>query len=301
MLAGLPLRAGLRLADQLARVLPAPIAYGLADLVGSAWCRFAPTRRALVTENLRRVAEATGRPTDPRSLRGLVRRAFIGHARYYLELLRAPHYPEDRIDHYVSVADWERWEPILRGGAVVAVAHFGNFEPYGTFVTAHGLRGTAPVEEIRPRELFDFLLARRGARRATIIPLSKARRPMIEALRRHELVGLVADRDLAGDGIAVSFFGRATTMPSGPAALSVLTGVPLIVAACLRVGPDRFRAWAWLPEVVRTGDRHEDVAALTRAMAARFEEAIALAPDQWWGSFQPIWLDQRPASGRAGQ
>lgn len=299
MLAGLPLRAGLRLADLLARVLPAQIAYGLADLAGRAWYRFAPSRRALVTENLRRVVEAGGRPADARHLRSLVRRGFIGHARYYLEVLRAPHYPPTRIDEFVSVDDWEHWEPILRDGAVIAVAHFGNFEPYGTFVTSHGMRGTAPVEEIRPRELFEFLLARRGGGRATLVPLSKARRPMIEALRRHELVGLVADRDLAGDGVEVTFFGHATTMPSGPAALSMLTGVPLIVAACLRVGPDRFRARAWPLDVAPTGNRHEDEASLTRAMAARFEEAIALAPEQWWGSFQPIWLDQRPAGRKA--
>ena len=29
-------------------------------------------------------------------------------------------------------------------------------------------------------------------------------------------------------------------------------------------------------------------------MARRFEEAIDIAPEQWWGSCQPIWLDQRP-------
>jgi hypothetical protein len=28
-------------------------------------------------------------------------------------------------------------------------------------------------------------------------------------------------------------------------------------------------------------------------MARRFEEVIDLAPEQWWGAFQPIWLDQR--------
>ncbi|MGZ6256825.1 MAG: lysophospholipid acyltransferase family protein, partial [Candidatus Limnocylindria bacterium] len=172
----------------------------------------------------------------------------------------------------------------------------GNFEPYGTFVMTHGLRAMAPVEEIRPKALFEFLLSRRGAGRARLIPLSKARRPMIEALRRHEVVGLVADRDLAGDGIPVTFFGHPTTMPAGPAALSLLTGVRLLAGACYRVGPDRFNARAWPIEVALSGDRHADIAALTGAMAARFEEAIALAPEQWWGSFQPIWLDQRPVS-----
>ncbi|HLY36177.1 MAG TPA: hypothetical protein VKU35_05660 [Candidatus Limnocylindria bacterium] len=299
MLAGLPLRAGLHLADLLVRLLPAPMAYGVADLAGRAWYRLAPTRRELVTENLRRVVTASGGPSDPRSLHRLVRRAFLEHARYYLELLRAAHYPPARIDEFVSVDDWERLEPALRRGAVIAAPHMGNFEPYGTFVMQHGLHAMAPVEEIEPKELFEFLLSRRGGGRANLVPLSKARRPMIEALRRGEIVGLIADRDLAGDGIPVTFFGHPTTMPSGPAALAVLTGVPLLAAACLRIGPDRFRARAWTIDVERTGDRRADVATLTQEMAASFEKAIAVAPEQWWGSFQPIWLDQRDGSGAA--
>ena len=299
MLAGLPLRAGLRLADLLLGHLPAPLAYGIADLGGEAWYRLAPVRRELVTENMRRVVTATGGRADPRSLRLLVRRAFVEHARYYLELLRAPHYPPARIDEHVSVDDWERLEPVLRGGAVIAVPHMGNFEPYGTFVMARGLKAMAPVEEIEPKELFEFLLSRRGGGRANLIPLSKARRPMIEALRRGEIVGLIADRDLAGDGIPVTLFGRPTTMPSGPAAMAILTGRPLFVASCLRVGPDRFRASGEVMEAERSGDRQADVAALTQKMATRFEQAIGATPQQWWGSFQPIWLDQRDGSGAA--
>ena len=116
---------------------------------------------------------------------------------------------------------------------------------------------------------------------------------MLAALRRGEIVALVADRDLAGDGIPVTFFGRPTTMPQGPAMLAVLTGAPLVVGVCRRLGPDRFTAHGWMVDVPRSGDRHADIAALTTAMAARVEEVIAQAPEQWWGAFQPIWLDQR--------
>ncbi len=53
--------------------------------------------------------------------------------------------------------------PVLRGGAVIALPHLGNFEPYGHFIVAHGLRAVAPVEETDPPELFDFLRARRAS------------------------------------------------------------------------------------------------------------------------------------------
>jgi phosphatidylinositol dimannoside acyltransferase len=290
------LRLGLRIADLLAGRLPASIAYALADLAGEMWYRAAPGRRALVSENLRRVSAATGRPTTGPAFRTLVRRAFIEHARYYLELLRGPHYPLDRIDETVSTLEWDRWDPVVRGGVVIVTAHLGNFEPYGTFLAHRGLKALAPVERIEPPELFEFLLARRGGGRGvTLVPLDAARRPMIDALKRHEIVALIADRDLTGHGVPVRFFGQPTTMPAGPAQLALMGNVPMMAAACLRTGHDTFEARAWLVDVARTGDRRADVAALTQALTHRLEEAIASAPEQWWGSFQPIWLDQRPA------
>jgi KDO2-lipid IV(A) lauroyltransferase len=297
MLRRLALRWGLALADRVVAALPEAVAYAIADGCGTAWYRFAPARRALVTENLRRVCAAIGRPTRGPAFRRLVRAAFISHARYYLELVRIRHLPTERVVAALEVVDWEqRWERALRGGLVIAAPHMGNFEPYGAFVAQHGIRATAPVEEIDPPELFTFLHARRGAGQVTVIPLARARRPMVEALRRGEVVALIADRDLGGDGIGVTLFGHPTTLPAGPASLAVMTDRPLAVAACLRTAPGRFRARGWSVDVPRTGDRRADIAALTSEIARRFEEAIAEAPEQWWGAFQPIWTDQRRAS-----
>jgi KDO2-lipid IV(A) lauroyltransferase len=182
----------------------------------------------------------------------------------------------------------------MRGGAVVAVPHLGNFEPVGHFVAANGLSGVAPVEEAGAPELFEFMRARRASGQGMeVVPLSRAFRPMLAALRRNQIVALVADRDLGGDGIPVSMFGHVTTLPAGPATLAIRTGKPLIMARVLRIGPERFAVRAVAVEAERSGRAAADVAALTVALAARFEEAIAEAPEQWWAAFQPFWSDQR--------
>ncbi len=290
------LRVGLAMADVVARALPGRLAYALADLGGRAWYRAAVERRALVTDSLRRVAAATGRATDERALRRLAERAFAAYARYYIELLRAPHYDPARMDEHVSVEEWDRFGPIMRSGAVVALPHLGNFEPFGFFVEAHRVTGVAPIEETEPPELYDFIRSRRAAGRGMrVVPLSKARRPMIEALRGGEIAALVADRDLDGDGIPVTFFGHPATLPAGPATLAVMTDRPLIIARVLRTGPDRFAARAWLIDsAARDGESRRDrVGRLTREMGEHFERAIAEAPEQWWAIFQPFWTDQR--------
>lgn len=286
------LRAGLWLADRVVRTLPPGAAYALADLGGDVWHRFAARRRRLVTANLSRLCAATGRPASGPSFRRLVRAAFRNHARYYVELLRAPHYPLDRIEEHVEVPEWDRFVAVLidRPGILVS-SHLGNFEPFGTFIAARGLRPLSPIEEIEPPELFRFLAARRGGSHVELVPLRHAARPLVRRLRRNGLVGIIGDRDLDGDGHPVTMFGHARTMPVGPASLAVAHRAGLVVGRCLRVGPDRFRGEGRIVEVPDAGDRRADTRLLVERIAACIEEDIGTAPEQWWGAFQPFWPD----------
>jgi lauroyl/myristoyl acyltransferase len=290
------LTSALRAADMASRILPVAAQYALADLAGDAWYRFARRRRRLVAANLRRVLRHLGRDASPDALRRTARAAFRAHARYYLELLRTPRYPADRIEHIVQLTNWDEIEPIFRAGPVIMVsAHLGNFEPIGHWLAGHGLRSIAPVEEIEPPELYRFLLERRaGAREAIrLVPLSRSGRPLLAALRRGETVSLIADRDIDGSGLAVDFFGHRTTVPTGPAMLAVITGAPVIAGRSLRIGPDRFEVRGDPVPHAPTGHRADDVAALTRRVTETLERYIGECPEQWWGAFQTVWRDIR--------
>ncbi len=216
---GLLLRAGLELGDAVVAILPQPVAYALADLLGEAWYRFAPARRRLVTANLARVFEATGRPLHGAALRRQVRAAFVAHARYYLEVVRLPRHRRD-LDEILVWHDDARIEDLARQGGIVAVsAHFGNFEPAAMWMAAHGVRWVAPVERLEPPALFDYLLSRRGARSAggELVAAPGAARRVRDALRDHEVVAIAADRDVGSSNLPVSFFGHSANLPSGPA------------------------------------------------------------------------------------
>jgi KDO2-lipid IV(A) lauroyltransferase len=294
-------RLGLELADRIVTALPPGVAYRLADLGGDAWRRFAPSRRRLVEANLRRVCEATGRPVSGPAFRRLVRDAFRNHARYYLEIVRAPHFPMDRITEIVNVPRWTTFEPLVRDRASILVSwHFGNPEPFSSFLVAQGIRVLSPIEVIEPRVLFDFLVARRGAGHPELVDVRRAARPLAQRLRAGGMVGLVADRDLSGDGLPVTIFGHPTTMPAGPAWLALVHRVTLLAGSAVRVGPERFVADGELVELPDSGDRRADTLELTRRLAARFEADIAGTPEQWWGAFQPFWPDLVPAATERG-
>ena len=286
------LRLGLELADAIVARLPARAAYALADLAGDAWHRMAPNRRRLVAANLRRVCEGTGRPASGRAFDRLVRSAFRNHAHYYVEVLRAPHYGVDRIEKLVAVPDWARLSAAIRSGPSILVSsHLGNFEPFAVFLEAQSIAPMAPIEEIQPRALFEFLASRRGGGSVELIPLRGARTALSRRLREGGTIGIIGDRVLEGAGHPVTMFGHPTSIPNGPAVLAVTHRTALVVGRCLRVGPDRFVVDGEIVDVPDSGDRRADVAKLTERIAARFERDIGAAPEQWWGAFQPFWPD----------
>jgi KDO2-lipid IV(A) lauroyltransferase len=293
------LRAGLELVDILFRSLPEGAAYGLADLLGEAWYRAAPARRRLVAAQLARVAGANGRPLSGGALRRLVRAAFVAHARYYLEVIRVPHYDLDRIDEVITWHDTPGIEDLTRPGAVIAVsAHFGNFEPAALWLAKRRRRWIAPMERIRPRALFEYLSSRRGGRSSggeLVVPPDAARK-VLRALRDGAVVAIATDRDLGTPTARVTMFGHPAEVPSGPATLAILSGAPVVVGTVVRTAPGRFRGQADRVEWTPTGDRETDVAELSQRITDILARHIAEAPEQWWGSFQPVWPDLAEAA-----
>ena len=290
---GLLMQAGLSTALFLATRLPSRAAYLVADLLGAARFRSASGARRQARLNLARVCVATGRPVEGTAVEDMVRRLFVNHARYYLELLRATQYPIAGIDRQVEVVEAAAAERLLASGGTVAVsAHLGSPEPAGVWLAKRGVRITIPMEVINPVELLDFYQRHRaGGRTAQLVPRARARRAALEAVARGELVVAAADRDLDGTGVPVTLFGHQTTMPVGPAALVLMSGAQLAVGACRRTARDRFRVTWEVIDPIATGDRRADAEELTRRIGQALEQYIAEAPEEWWGALQPIWPD----------
>jgi KDO2-lipid IV(A) lauroyltransferase len=131
----------------------------------------------------------------------------------------------------------------------------------------------------------------RGVTGVRIVGLREARRELRAALRRGELVGLVADRDITGGGIPVDFFGARASLPVGPGLLAIETGARVFVASVRRAERGRYRGRIEAVPVPLAGTRRERLTGFLAAEADAFERAISFAPEQWWALFQPIWPD----------
>jgi len=126
--------------------------------------------------------------------------------------------------------------------------------------------------------LFDRFIAYRKKLGMEVLPLTggdDVTGVLADRLRAGGFVCLVADRDLSERGIPVTFFGRPSRMPVGPAALSLKTGAPLIPATLHYDGPDL---------VITFHDAIEPdggAAAMTQRCADAFAIGIAAHPQDW--------------------
>jgi KDO2-lipid IV(A) lauroyltransferase len=275
----------------------------LAEVGGTIWYRLAPARAARARANLRRVARwladhdlgppaARAAAADPVALERLVRAAFRHAARYYLELLRFGamdgRYIRDRLvlEDEVAARDLLSASP----GIVIGL-HFGALEMPARYIIAQtGHEFVGPMETLDDPALQEWIARSRAASGMRVIPIRGARRELVDVLARGGKAGLVADRDIAGNGTPTSLFGAPAPLPVGPAILAAETGAPAWAAIAWRRPDGRYGARVErIPAPPPDGPLRDRVAAFLDAEARAFERLIAVAPEQWWAVFFPIW------------
>ena len=303
----------LRGASWVACDLPERVGVALADVAGGLWYRLAPRRAAQARRNFARLAaeldrrgtgslHARAAAHDERALERLVRLAFRHDARYYLEVLRVPGLKPAIFDDRVINETPDVVEDAFGGGPVIfAAAHFGPIELPALYL-AHrsGRTFVAPMETVDDPPLQEWFERTRGSLGVRIVGLRAARRELQAALRTDGFVGIVADRDIAGGGIEVPFFGAPAPFPIGPALLAIESGARIFAVGVRRLPDGRLAGGIRPVPVAAEGTRRERIAATLTALAAAFEEVISVAPEQWSGAFFPIWPDLAEAAADPG-
>jgi lauroyl/myristoyl acyltransferase len=289
-----------RAGAELAQILPEPVGVPLARGATKVGAAFMTERRHQIERNLRRVC---GPGFAGAELRQAVTATFDSYGRYFYELFRLRTYePQWILDHFHCLGVEHVAAGVADGrGAVLALPHLGNWDFAGAWLALQGYTVTVVAEPVEPPELFDWFAGVRRALGMTVVQLGPdAGRVVLQALRNNQIVCLLCDRDIVGDGIEVDFFGEHTTLPAGPATLALRTGAPLLAAA-VYFAPQGGHHAVVMPPVPaqREGRLRDDVGRVTQELAYRFEELIRAAPDQWH-LLQPNWPSDLATNGSGG-
>ena len=264
-----------------------------------------PARALVLARNLERAhGTSLGRVASPRvASRRAVAQAMGAYGRYWAESFRLPGTEPQVLDAGLDITGYGHIARALASGKgpIMVLPHLGGWE-WAAFwlTTVAGLRITVVVEDVEPPEVKEFFFDFRRRLGMDVVVLGPdAGRTVTAAITRGEMVVLLSDRDIEGNGVAVEFFGETTTIPAGPAALALRTGAALLPAAVYFDG-DRHHAVIRPPlDTQRQGAYRHDVARVSQMVAHELEELIAAAPGQWH-LLQPNWPSDHEALRAAG-
>jgi len=279
------------------RLLPEPWARGAFDAVA----RWATGHDGRGTRQLRaNLRVATGGRLSDEELAGLTRAALSSYARYWQEAFRLPTLGTARILRDTVVPGIEHLEKARADGrpTILALPHSGNWDAAGVwFIDWLGGPFMTVAERLRPESLYRRFLDYRESLGMRVVPLTGGDRPSSAVLRDWldggRSICLLMDRDLGAAGVPVTFFGRPTTMPGGPALLAVQTGASLHPVVCQFTDDGGWRLVVH-PEVPLDGARLRDrVATATQGIADAFTCSIGERPVDWH-MLGRIWADAGP-------
>lgn len=220
----------------------------------------------------------------------LVRASLRSYARYWCEAFRLPSMDPVRLTESIesSATGLEHIHDAVEcgNGAVLALPHSGNWDLAGVWVAQRVGSPVVVAERLRPESLFRRFVQFRERLGFEIIPLTGAEKPPFEQLtarlREGRIVGLLAERDMTGTGVPVTFFGESARMPTGPARLAIDTGAPLLSVNCW------FTPDGWGFHVDPSIDTGGGVQHATQTLADRFAAGIAAHPLDWH-MLQRVW------------
>lgn len=215
----------------------------------------------------------------------LCREAFGAYGRYWAESFRIPQLTPQQLDEGFEVEGYEHLEAALATGLgpIMVVPHLGGWEWAAAWLgRVDNSAVTVVVEDLKPTDVFEWFRDLRKSFGVSVVPLgASALGQLLSAIRRGEIVCLLADRDIDKSGVGVEFFGERTTLPSGPALLARRTGSVILPTAVYFKGDKRL-CRIEPPITIDPNTRLRDaVVETTQLVANALERLIRAEPGQW--------------------
>ena len=273
------------------------MALGLGRRLGEMAALALPARRRVVLKNLAQAFPDL--PDDHR--RRLARQSWQHIGMTIVELARLLARPLQSTLDELTMDGQEHIQRAMAeaGGVLGLTAHLGNWEYLSA---AHHLAGYPLAIVVRPldapslQELAETMRRKTGAE---IIDKRGALRPVLQALRRGRMIGILLDQNAARrEGVFVPFFGRDASTSRSIALLALRTRTPIVPIFIRREGPGRHRIVVQppVPMPEAANDLEAAVVELTARCTAVIERVVRQTPEQWlWAHDR--WRTRPPTGG----
>jgi Kdo2-lipid IVA lauroyltransferase/acyltransferase len=174
-------------------------------------------------------------------------------------------------------------------GVILLSAHFGNWEYIAASVSAQmNEQFSVIVKSQRNPYVNNWMNDSRTKWTNKIVPLGASVREIFKQLKEKRIVAMIADQRGPSDGVRVNFFGRKSSVYTGPVMLALKTKAPVLFGLAIRQPDYSYKViieevdMTDLPEndddkIIELSQRHTDI----------LEKYIRLHPEQWF------WMHKR--------
>lgn len=271
----------------LCQVLGLSLSRKLSSLITFIFFYIIPIRKDVVFDNLNHAFPAL----SEKEIKNIAYGSYKNFAITLIEILSLPRINKAQIKNVVKLNNLELVErkEKEKNGLILLTAHFGNWE-YCAISTGVNLNKNLSVVVKSQRNTFVNSWMNKARTRLTneVVPLGISIRNIYQVLLNKGIIGLVADQRGPEESIKLDFFGRKTSVYTGPAILSLKMNSPIIYGVAVRQ-PD-YSYKVDFTEISREdlpNDYEQKVKILSERFLIQLEESIRKNPDQW------LWMHKR--------
>jgi KDO2-lipid IV(A) lauroyltransferase len=269
--------------------MPLKVSYFIAHIVGYIIYLVSHSQRRCVKNNIEHVL---GKEADKKLVNKTVYAVFRNLAKNYVDLVRLPRIKVKDLEKNGTIHGLNYFEDALNSGkgVILATGHLGNFELVAQMMVARSVKARILVEPLQPAAVFRHVTRLRESQGLKLVPADMGGlKESVQSLRRGEVVVVVCDRDIQGNGMKMKFFGDETTLPSGAVALSLRTNAPIVPVFTTRGNNGLFNVHIEQPLTPLSAEtRQTSLETNLERLVAVIEDYIRQYPDQW-AVLQPVW------------
>lgn len=271
----------------LCRLLGLSLSRKFASLISIFFFYLLPIRKDVVFDNLKLAFPEL----SSNQIKKLAYGTYKNFAITLVEILYLPWTSDEQIKNVVNFKDLDLIDKREKegNGVILLSGHFGNWEYCAISVGAQlNKKLSVIVKPQRNNFVNDWMNRARTRWTNEVVPLGASIRNVYAVLMKKGIVAMVADQRGPEESIKLEFFGRKTSVYTGPAVLSLKMNVPIIYGITIRQ-PD-FSYRCNVVEISRENlpdNYDEKVKVLSERILRYLEDVIRKNPEQWF------WMHKR--------
>jgi KDO2-lipid IV(A) lauroyltransferase len=256
-------------------------------LIAALFYYIIPIRKKTVLENLHNAFP----DYDEKKVKNIAFGSYKSFAIALAEILYMPAMSKEDIKKQVDCSNKElikeKYEE--NNGVILLSAHFGNWEFMATSVAAQiNIPVSVVIKPQRNPYVTNWMNKVRTRWNNEIVPLGISIKQTYQTLKDKKIVAMVADQRGPEESIKVNFFGSNLTVHTGPAALSLKTGAPVLYGISIRQNDYSYKSVMTEISKENLPESNEDkIKELSQRHMSYLEGYIRQYPEQW------LWMHKR--------